>query len=441
MDPTAIDAAARFSEACGGGTFQLEIIDPDGPARVVRTFAQPFLVVGRSPDSDLVLDHEEVSWRHCYLQRLGGCLVCIDLSSQNGVFIDREPQRVGWIRPGQSLHVGPVGLRFLCAASDMAREANGDDPSRLHPFSAQYARDLPPAALEIEGTGGSRYGWRMSRALALVGRSSSCQVRLVDERVSKFHAALVRTHGGVWVVDLLSRMGVVVGGEMTRAARLDEGESCQLGPFTVRHYRETLAPAPPRRTRSLPARIEPRAARLEPATAHGPTLSAPGGWSVEQPAGPDAYHQAVMTLAQMLGAMHNDHMNLVRDELAQIRRLAEEMHALREEIGQKPADAPALAGPAGAVGPAPVAAAPHPAAFDAALGAMAAAGIIPGENALGTDPPLRRDPKECLAIASSFLASYEQKQNGQWNRILRLLANLTRTPDPARGPLGQAPLG
>jgi hypothetical protein len=54
---------------------------------------------------------------------------------------------------------------------------------------------------------------------------------------------------------------------------------------------------------------------------------------------------------------------------------------------------------------------------------------------------LPRDPKECLAIASEFLASYEQKQEGRWSRILRIVTGISRGPEPGRGPLEQAPLG
>lgn len=478
MDPTAIETAAEFSEACGGGgALELEVGDPGCPTDRLCSLNQPFAVVGRSPDSDVVLDHEHVSWRHCYLQRLGSYLVCIDLNSQNGVALEGVVQRIGWVGPGQSLHVGPVALRFrgpaLGGGLETAGGPGGSTP--VPPLSAQYARNLPPAALEIEGGGGNRYGWRMSRALALIGRSPDCQVRLLDDRISKFHAALVRTPSGLWVVDLLSRGGLKVGGARVRAARLEEGGGCRLGPFTLRYYRETRAPAPPRRSRSsqaLPAEVRPGTGDLvRPGALPGQSSIPAPAWPVpvgsagqgtppptlapvweRAEAGADPYHHAVMTLAQMLGAMHNDHMSLVRDELTEIRRLAEEMHALRQEIGRRPAEQPpaasgALPNPGTVPTDAPLY---HPGAIPPGFPldpAMAASSLAPGEAMppLLDQPVVPRDPKECLEIASHFLASYEQRQSTHWKRILRVLSGLTGTTGigsgSARGPLGQAPLG
>ncbi|WP_237722873.1 hypothetical protein, partial [Singulisphaera acidiphila] len=65
------------------------------------------------------------------------------------------------------------------------------------------------------------------------------------------------------------------------------------------------------------------------------------------------------------------------------------------------------------------------------------AGANRGEEAASVP----RDPRECLAIASRFLASYERKQEGHWSRILRVLTGASRNQDPGRGPLEQAPLG
>jgi hypothetical protein len=129
--------------------------------------------------------------------------------------------------------------------------------------------------------------------------------------------------------------------------------------------------------------------------------------------------QVMMMLAQLLGTMHSDHMTLVRDELAEIRRLAEEMQALRAEIGRRPAEAPARA----------------------ALSSAATAPVPPeGELLPDMEPPMPRDPRECLAIASDFLAEYERKQNGYLNRMLRVIKGFTQGSEPAPGPLDPAPL-
>ncbi len=72
----------------------------------------------------------------------------------------------------------------------------------------------------------------MESQVALIGRSESCQVVLRDESVSRFHASLIRTSKGVWIVDLLAREGVSVNGVKVRWAWLDEGDEVRIGHFT-----------------------------------------------------------------------------------------------------------------------------------------------------------------------------------------------------------------
>ena len=59
-----------------------------------------------------------------------------------------------------------------------------------------------------------------------------CQLVLTDDSVSRFHAALVPTPSGVWVVDLLAREGVHVNGQRVRWAWLADGDSFRIGRFT-----------------------------------------------------------------------------------------------------------------------------------------------------------------------------------------------------------------
>ena len=52
-----------------------------------------------------------------------------------------------------------------------------------------------------------------------------CQFVLTDDSVSKFHAALIRTPLGVWVIDLLAREGTYVNGERVSWAWLGDGDT------------------------------------------------------------------------------------------------------------------------------------------------------------------------------------------------------------------------
>ena len=60
-------------------------------------------VVGRSPEADLVLDDEAVSWNHLEIERRGEVLMATDLDSRNGTALNGErldrPRRLATATP------------------------------------------------------------------------------------------------------------------------------------------------------------------------------------------------------------------------------------------------------------------------------------------------------------------------------------------------------
>ena len=64
-------------------------------------------VVGRSPEADLQLDDEAVSWNHLEIERRGEVLMATDLDSRNGTALNGEPlERPRRLRDGDTLIVG-----------------------------------------------------------------------------------------------------------------------------------------------------------------------------------------------------------------------------------------------------------------------------------------------------------------------------------------------
>lgn len=65
------------------------------------------LVVGRSPEADLRLDDEAVSWNHLEIERRGEVLMATDLDSRNGTALNGEPlDRPRRLADGDTLIVG-----------------------------------------------------------------------------------------------------------------------------------------------------------------------------------------------------------------------------------------------------------------------------------------------------------------------------------------------
>ena len=64
-------------------------------------------VVGRSPEADVVLEDEGVSWTHLEIERRGDVLMATDLDSRNGTALNGEPlDRPRRLRDGDTLIVG-----------------------------------------------------------------------------------------------------------------------------------------------------------------------------------------------------------------------------------------------------------------------------------------------------------------------------------------------
>ena len=63
----------------------------------------------------------------------------------------------------------------------------------------------------------------------ILGRSSSCDIVLEHESVSRTHAALVVDDKGVAVIDLGSRNGTFVDGRRVQGCRFSEGQSVSFG--------------------------------------------------------------------------------------------------------------------------------------------------------------------------------------------------------------------
>ena len=75
-------------------------------------------VIGRSPDADVVIDDEAVSWNHLEIERRGDVLLATDLDSSNGTALNGEPlDRPRRLRSGDVLALG--GHRLEVAEGDL----------------------------------------------------------------------------------------------------------------------------------------------------------------------------------------------------------------------------------------------------------------------------------------------------------------------------------
>src|SRR5439155_27208763 len=136
-------------------------------------------------------------------------------------------QSSGWLLPERAIRIGPYQVRLTEGLSP-ERAAHAASHLAVDAFDPQIDT-LPQATLEFLEDTALLQVWRMNRKLALIGRLPEWRVRLRDASVSSFHACLVLTPSGLWVVDLLSRTGLTYHGEQLRFASLGSGDEVLVG--------------------------------------------------------------------------------------------------------------------------------------------------------------------------------------------------------------------
>ncbi len=343
-----------FLKACGlDGPLVVGIDEPGVSSVSWRVLDRPFAVVGRGPETDLVLNNPALSRRHAYLQMIGGRLFFIDLHSRSGSFWGDERGIWGWVNPDPGIRVGPYRLLPRPGAgASLSSLSEGRDEAV--PVSRSYAQpSLADMAVEIVGQSAESKIWHGSRSLVLIGKSTACRIQIEGEGIANIHASLVRTPTGVFVVDLLSRSGIVVNGTPVRWAQLGQEDELLVGDQLLRircsaaTRRTTLPPVrlAARATSTLPQRESSHQALVAASTvpALPPMMAEQAGtashllaaFAQMQQQSSDQLHQTVLTLVQSFATMHQEQMGVIYEELAAIRRLTEEHQVLWARLEQR----------------------------------------------------------------------------------------------------------
>jgi pSer/pThr/pTyr-binding forkhead associated (FHA) protein len=414
--------------ACGAsGPILLEVEGPGLPSAARLCFSRPYVLIGRDERADLVLDHDEVSRRHAYLQVIDGRFFFVDLESRTGTAFEGVMTESGWLDDGQTIMVGPYTLRP--SPVDVRGPSSGEDETRrVNPMLARSSEpyDLPRVSLEFQSRSSGHSVWRMNPILALVGSSSRAKVRLLDSNVSKLHCALLRTPQGLWAVDLLGRGGIAVNGTALRSAKLNPGDLLGLGQVVVRPTFEdastpdegavalpwsgssrethgssrrlpvvrtqghaaTPSPVPPASPPPLPFPAQPLPTGTTLNTNEPALAMLLGHFGQMQQQMLDQFQQQMMMMMQMFGGMHREQMGVMREELERLRELNNEMASIKAELAARPG--PGAGGArAGADGPTPTVS-PQPqqdGSYYIGGAARGTNGQHPPANARATAPP------------------------------------------------------
>lgn len=215
-----LQASQAVPTACTGGRLT-RLGD-----RAVFAVAEGGLTMGRDPDSSVVLTSPGVSRLHAVI--VAGLLgYTLSDRSVNGVWVNGvRVEGTHLLGQGDVLRLGLEEFRFEADVASFEPEGKTVEDDALPSGSGAAAPRARPAlllaSLEVLSEGadqGRRY--RLDRPTIQLGRGPHNDIRLDNDSVSGTHASLVQ-RGGRWLVlDLGSRNGTRVDGEMVR-------EQCEL---------------------------------------------------------------------------------------------------------------------------------------------------------------------------------------------------------------------
>jgi pSer/pThr/pTyr-binding forkhead associated (FHA) protein/tetratricopeptide (TPR) repeat protein len=108
----------------------------EGPARLVvvsSNFAgqeflvdKPSIVIGRTDENDVVVNHRSISRHHAKVVREAGKFHIVDLQSANGVRVNGEEYGKVELRKGDHIDLGHVRLRFVAPGEDFVFERDAE---------------------------------------------------------------------------------------------------------------------------------------------------------------------------------------------------------------------------------------------------------------------------------------------------------------------------
>ncbi len=418
---------AQFWDDCrAAGPLRVRTELPRGASAAPggRDLPHPFAVIGRDPKDDARLGHEDVSRHHLYLQVIDGRVCWLDLGSRAGTSQDDVIVPSGWLDPGDSIGLGP----YLVRAEVGAGGASPPTSLSRHPTSDRGPSTWPDASLEFRGRPEGPTRRRISRVLTLVGRASDCRFRIPDDAISRYHCALLRTPGGLWAVDLLSREGIRVDGARVRFAKLGDGATLHVGRYRMVARQvdaetsngevpgdapswdlPTLAPeqlpavAAPRRPPDRVVavdRVEPPSASLTPADLE-PFVAR---FEQMQRQMFEQFHQAMMAMFQTFGDLHRDQMGQAREEFDRIRDLTRELQTLQagpSKPSSKPSAEPDQS--------------PMPRA-------RPEVGSEPPPLRMPTDPKRTPAGPEVHDLIRRRITQIQEERQGRWKRVLDLVS-------------------
>ncbi len=214
-----------------GVPLTFEVSDPNGHT-TTHQVSGPFAIAGRGDECDLPLKHPRIAYRQLYFQAIGNRVAAIDLFSATSNQW-HGPEFRGWVSPNHTVEI--CGYKVKLADSGWVSSGDVAPPDEFRPREEQSPTygSLPEVELELLNTSAQGMKWPINRVITLVGRDERCRITVADERVSRVHCLLLLLPTGLWVIDLLGKGGIQVGGKTCQCSLLSDGAELQIGRYKL----------------------------------------------------------------------------------------------------------------------------------------------------------------------------------------------------------------
>src|SRR5579859_832405 len=123
------------------------IVTTKGVAQTVHELCDGWTTIGRSDENYFQLVEQSISGRHCEVRLQGDELFVRDLLSTNGTFIGGRRISEGVLKPGGTLRLGDVELRFDASGAQVAGNT-AFNSKMLVTRSADVSKPPPVRVLE-----------------------------------------------------------------------------------------------------------------------------------------------------------------------------------------------------------------------------------------------------------------------------------------------------